>query len=308
MIFCSDGKSTLTHVLPYIKRDAFLQGRDLFWNQALMQNVKEEPFLWKTALENIVHRHYKKDKKENEELPHNEESLIKVAIQALPLPQNTDDPTSAHERLFQHIFKNHIQYNSPLFYMPGDVEIGKEFGLHFFEPRYRLLISEVMSPYPAQYSRGDPITTSTDHKDFPTFLYANKKPLDVGASACIVQVKQCIIFPDRTSDVFLLPIAYVWITHLSQRPGSGGLVEARCIRMGAAQTQQLECQTVQTRFLESLPPALANIVHIYENRPDNDGENRTRFNGLDRDDIMEYLRSAVQYSERVQSTSNNHVE
>jgi len=57
----------LTHVLPYIKRDAFLQGRDLFWNQALMQNVKEEPFLWKTALEKLVHRHLK-DKKE--ELPH----------------------------------------------------------------------------------------------------------------------------------------------------------------------------------------------------------------------------------------------
>ena len=133
MIFCSDGKSTLTHVLPYIKRDAFLQGRDLFWNQALMQNVKEEPFLWKTALEKIVHRHLK-DKKE--ELPHDEESLIQMAMKVLSLPQNTDDgplkSASSHERLFQYILKNHIQYSSPLFYMLGDVEIGKEFGMHFF--------------------------------------------------------------------------------------------------------------------------------------------------------------------------------
>lgn len=84
-----------------------------------------------------------------------EESLIQMAMKVLSLPQNSDDgplkSASSHERLFRYILKNHIQYSSPLFYMPGDVEIGKEFGLHFFEPRYRLLISEVMSPYPAQY-------------------------------------------------------------------------------------------------------------------------------------------------------------
>ena len=66
-------------------------------------------------------------------------------------------------------------------------------------------------------------------------------------------------------------IRCLFSTHLSQRPGSGGLIEARSIRMGAKQTQQLERQTLHTRILESLPPALAH------------------FNGLQRDDIMEYL-------------------
>lgn len=139
-----------------------------------------------------------------------------------------------------------LRFCSPIFYMPGPVTIGESFGLHFFEPRYRLLISEVMAPYPVAFRRGDPIRLrGSGHSSYPKFIYANYSPLDRGAPAVIVEVRQCLINPNGTADVFLCPTSYIWIEDIRERPNSGALYDSRAIRMTETSTAALERQNAE---------------------------------------------------------------
>merc|ERR1712032_1532915 len=56
----------------------------------------------------------------------------------------------------------------------------------------------------------------------------------------LVQVRQCTIHPDGSADVMLDPVAYVSLERVWERPDSGHLCEASCLRMGRAQAQQME--------------------------------------------------------------------
>jgi len=149
------------------------------------------------------------------------------------------------KQLFRKLVQN-LRFRSPIFYMPGPVTIGVEFGLHFYEPRYRLLISEVMAPYPVVFRRGDPIQLEgSGHQSYPKFIYANHSPLERGAPAVIVEVRQCLINPNGTADVFLCPTAYIWIEDIRERPNSGALYDARAIRMTEASMAAIERQAAE---------------------------------------------------------------
>uniref|UniRef100_A0A6V2A4W5 Lon N-terminal domain-containing protein n=1 Tax=Ditylum brightwellii TaxID=49249 RepID=A0A6V2A4W5_9STRA len=145
----------------------------------------------------------------------------------------------SHLCLFQQTVSTHLRQTHPIFYMPGTVRLGCVFGLHFFEPRYRVLISEVMSSYPVGFRTGDVIDASTEGR-FPEFVYAHVAPLAPTNPACIVQVRQCHIYPDGTADVLLMPVAYVWMERVWERPNSGGLACGRVVRMGKEASRALE--------------------------------------------------------------------
>ena len=167
---------------------------------------------------------------------------------------------SIYMELYRHILSQYIKYTSPLFYMPDQIQIGNEFGIHFFEPRYRLLIAEVMEPFPQSYRRGADIMPliskllynhnqpfqrrSSPH---PTFIYANNSPLKQNSVVTIVNVRQCSINPNNTADVFLNPIAYGRIEHVWERPNSHRLYEAKIIRMDEAECYAYE-QESYARF------------------------------------------------------------
>eukprot|EP00586_Coscinodiscus_wailesii_P019512 CAMPEP_0172504622 /NCGR_PEP_ID=MMETSP1066-20121228/180404_1 /TAXON_ID=671091 /ORGANISM="Coscinodiscus wailesii, Strain CCMP2513" /LENGTH=210 /DNA_ID=CAMNT_0013280895 /DNA_START=575 /DNA_END=1207 /DNA_ORIENTATION=- len=127
--------------------------------------------------------------------------------------------------------------------MPGEARLNVEFGLHFFEPRYRLLIAEIMRPYPEDTKRGHPLSSSNDNgsrDEGPVFIYANHAPLAPESPACLVRVKQCFIHPNGRADVFLVPVAYVWLESVWERENTGGLCYATILRMGEKETQMLE--------------------------------------------------------------------
>ena len=65
----------------------------------------------------------------------------------------------------------------------------------------------------------------------PTFIHAHQSPLAPNTPATIVQVTHCQISPDGRADVMLCPIAYIWLTSIWERVGTGGLVEGRGLRM-----------------------------------------------------------------------------
>ena len=203
-----------------------------------------------------------------------EENLLDQGCRALqthPPRHHTATSSGIYQCLYRSILLRHLRYQGPVFYMPTRIRLGSEYGLHFFEPRYRLLISEVMSSFPVSARRGGPISpmvpglsppssavaavasrnedvqnlfrqnrTLLQNHHLPTFIHAHQSPLCRNAPACIVQVLNCIIQPDGSADVFLQPMAYVFVEELWERPGTGGLYEARGIRMGKETSERYE--------------------------------------------------------------------
>jgi hypothetical protein len=65
----------------------------------------------------------------------------------------------------------------------------------------------------------------------PTFIHAHQSPLRPNTPATIVQIRHCQVSADGRADVLLKPIGYIWIEQLWERTGTGGLIEARGLRM-----------------------------------------------------------------------------
>ena len=73
----------------------------------------------------------------------------------------------------------------------------------------------------------------------PMFIHAHQD-FRANCAATIVQVQICSISPNGSADVLLKPIAHIWIEKIWERPVTGGLYEARGIRMGAELSDQFE--------------------------------------------------------------------
>jgi len=161
--------------------------------------------------------------------------------------QNQQEQQPIYIELYRYVLSHYIKFTSPLFYMPDRIILGREFGIHFFEPRYRLLIAEVMSKFPNHYQNGEPIQTNNEFPHYPTFIYAHKSPLKVGTIVTIVEVHQCLIHPNHTADVFLYPRLYGRVEDVWMRPNSHNLYAARVVKLG-----EDECKLFEyTEFISS---------------------------------------------------------
>lgn len=205
--------------------------------------------------------------------PAEDEDLLEqacAAIQSHPPHHHTASSSGMYQCLYRSILLRHLRYQGPVFIMDSLVRLGDPYGLHFFEPRYRVLISEVMARYSVSARRGEQIVPSvpgifppTSHSimdddikssvldlveknqsllgeyHLPTFIHAHRG-FRSNCAATIVQVQICSINPNGSADVLLKPIAYIWIEKIWERRGTGGLYEARGIRMGAELSERFE--------------------------------------------------------------------
>lgn len=202
-----------------------------------------------------------------------DEELIEQVYHVLESDRRTT--TASIERglyklIYQLVFREHIRCRGKVFYMDSEMKLGEPYGLHLFEPRYRILISEVMSRFPLNARRGGriiprlpglPPTRGTVMDDdlkaitlelveknestvenfrLPRFIHAHQSPLRRNTPATIVQVLNCDISGDGSADVVLKPLSYIWLEKVVERPFSGGLYEATGIRMGAEATAAYE--------------------------------------------------------------------
>ena len=145
---------------------------------------------------------------------------------------------SIHGQLYRHLLSNHIRYNSPVFYMPDEtMSRGSAVELHFFEPRYRRLIREVMEPYPDEFRNGAPTNRLINP---PTFIYGNRSPLKTGQVAMMVQVMQCYVADNGTANVLLMPLEHVRIEHIwEQAEFNDHLYFIRVMRMREEEQNQI---------------------------------------------------------------------
>lgn len=202
------------------------------------------------------------------------EDLLEQACTAMeykPLHHHHNTPSGVYQCIYRSIVVKHLRYQGPVFIMGSSVRLGSPYGLHFFEPRYRVLISEVMQRWPVSARRGErihpllpgiypptshrvvdddiksSILTLLENKEsllndyhMPTFIHAHRN-LQANNPAVIVQVQICAIAPNGSADVLLKPIAYIKIEKIWEREsGTGGLYEARGIRMSEEESTRYE--------------------------------------------------------------------
>ena len=122
--------------------------------------------------------------------------------------------------IYRNVVNKYIRFTAPVFHMPNYIRLGHEFRLHFFEPRYRLLIAEVMQNWPESSKSGGAITADRNGK-FPSFIHANNNHLTAKSQALIVHVRQAHIHPSGRADVLLVPVAHVQIEKVWIRPNTG---------------------------------------------------------------------------------------
>jgi hypothetical protein len=205
-------RSSLTHTLGLVNSE-FRQfaNDDNPWRDALVRVCKKEPDLWLDAVANVAGM-------DAQEVSCTDEGIIVDRAHARH--------QAGFKSLYRTIVNQSLRWTGPIFYMPGAVGLGQPYGLHFFEPRYRRLIAEVMQDQPAGARNNGPI-------EIPAyFVHANHGPLEPIVPAVMVQVLKCRIYPDGRADVLLLPVRYVWIERVWTRPNSGNLFEAQCLKMG----------------------------------------------------------------------------
>mmetsp|Transcript_30500 Transcript_30500/g.46790 ORF Transcript_30500/g.46790 Transcript_30500/m.46790 type:complete len:770 (-) Transcript_30500:308-2617(-) len=188
-----------------------------------------------------------------------EEETTPTEHEETPQPQQQsihDKNSTKYQHVFQSILRNHVTFTSPCFYMPTAIKIGETVAFHFFEPRYKILIQSVMEDFPPEAKMGEEILPlnilpwdkdgsgrQTQHQRlsssllqqrnnrYPEFIYAHSSPLANNSPACIVRVKTCIIHPDGTADVSVVPMAHVRLNGITNLPHTQGLRQASCIRM-----------------------------------------------------------------------------
>jgi hypothetical protein len=230
--------STLTHTLGLVNRE-FRQfaNDDKPWRDALVRVCKKEPDLWIDAVASVAGM-------DAQEVAACKDTGVMV-----------DRARARHHAGFKSLYRNivneSLRWTGPIFFMPGVVGLGQTYGLHFFEPRYRLLIAEVMRGQPLEARNNGPIQIPA------YFVHANHGPLEPTIPAVMVQVVKCRIYPDGRADVLLLPVRYVWIERVWARPNSGQLFEGQCLKMGKAATREM----VELHRRQALAHIMDQLAH-----------------------------------------------
>jgi hypothetical protein len=212
-------QASLTGYLPLVnKRFHHLSNLDYYWEPALMRQLQNK--VWREGLKRLLPDGVKVG---------NGTDLLSV------VRQHIGEEMSCKE-LYRTILTQHIQFTGPVFLMPCPLRLGEMYELHLFEPRYRIMIQDLMDSCenPEEATRGGQIREKrVDGMSRPPLLIhaCQGSQLSPGEKACLVQVVWCRTYEYRTADVRLLPVAWVKLDKIWMRPSSGHLFYAKASRI-----------------------------------------------------------------------------
>ncbi len=216
--------ATLTTTLPLVNKTFYqFANDDSFWRAALLRQVanEERDHVWKAGLQRLL------------PLDH-------------PIEENTDileevrnylGEYITHKDIYAKIVTRHLKFEAPMFLMPCSVTLGEIYGLHLFEPRYRLMIRDLMDACedPQAARNGESIRPGQTEDGVlqpPLIIhFCLPQHLRTGAMACLVQVVWCRTYEQETADVQLMPIAWVRLDNVWCRRDQGDLFYAKAMRV-----------------------------------------------------------------------------
>jgi hypothetical protein len=221
-----------------------LSNLDYFWEPILRRQIrhKDNGILWIEGLCRLLP-------------PNHPESIRRQQQQqqSTTTQSNVDDDTSnnriitavrehlqdqslSYKQIYMKVLTTHIQFDAPIFIMPCHLRFGEAYGLHLFEPRYRIMIRDLMDQCanPEQASNGGKIQIGSRNgvQQPPLLIHACLgSRIAPGEHACIVQVVWCRTYEYGTADVRLLPVAWCRLDRIWVRPNAGHLFYAKAMRL-----------------------------------------------------------------------------
>lgn len=213
----------LTHILPFVSKNfRNFAELDYFWEPALLRQLNRQDsqrYHWQQGLRRLLPPSFQLSKGA---------TLLDEIL-------NYIDKTS-YKEIYKKVLTNHIQATYPIFIMPCQLRLGEVYGLHLFEPRYRIMISSLLEKCgnPQEASRGGKIEDGVHDGVVqpPLLVHAfSGSRLGPGEGACLVQLVWCRTYEYGTADVQLLPIAWVRLDKIWVRPSSGHLFYSKATRV-----------------------------------------------------------------------------
>jgi len=267
-------RSALTHELPLVSKKFREYSRlDSYWERAMVRQVKREPFLWLEGLHRISGTPSRTAN--NNSTGSAADNGISGSSSSSSGNAGNDDGDAecvedlvrrvhvamgkpSFKSIYERVVSGYLRIKRPVFFMPGSVQLGSTYGLHLFEPRYRLMMTELMADQSDDAKRGGKIRGEV------MFVHANRHPAGPTTPVVLVQCIRCELYPDGRADVLLLPVAHAWIEKMWARPGTGYLHYAQCMRMGQCGTKSMNKLARQE--------ALVNVMDRLRTQFEDDGE------------------------------------
>ncbi|CAB9531726.1 expressed unknown protein [Seminavis robusta] len=247
------GDSELTQLLPGVSKFwQEMSEHDCLWKPAILRQLQREPSLWSEGLVSLVknRKAWQNALLSGETTP---DDLLERVREALG--------NASYKKIYRTVVSEYIRQVLPVFYMPGHVMLGLSYRLHLFEPRYRLLVAQLLQGYPREAKKGG--LTTIGNRPAPIFIHANRQPFRASSPACLVQLVRCNISDrDGTADIMLLPIAYLWLEKVWARPNSWNLHYAQSIRMGQKAAREMH-ELVNQEILESIVSRVGDYNNDY---------------------------------------------
>ena len=225
-------QGSLTSTLPLVSKEfncfAVL---DYFWEPILKRQLanKDHGMLWRDGLRRLLPL----NQNTNNVMNDNElRSQLERIIQAI---NEQFDNILGYREIYKKVLTSHIYFDAAVFMMPCQLQIGEIYGLHLFEPRYRVMVHDLMMECenPTEASNGGKIRIGRQDGVLkpPFLIHACLGRVAPGELACLVQLVWCNTYEHGTADVRLLPIAWVRLDRIWIRRNAGNLFYAKAWRL-----------------------------------------------------------------------------
>lgn len=208
---------TLTHVLPLVckKFQELCQLSDGLWKEAIERLVVVQPKIWGKGVHQLC----------GEERRYNSDEDICL---------RASTTCGGYKRTFQRVVEVYKPFITtfPLFVFSGrdPPVLGELWNLHLLEPRYRLMVTEIMRPYYHLLSEGygkkdGPIDPSIR----PRFLFSSglSLPLVGGDPVFVVEIVRCKLKRNGTVRLSIMPILQTRTLSIQVRQNAFDLLDAK---------------------------------------------------------------------------------
>lgn len=238
---------TLTHVLPFVckKFHQLSFESDGVWKEAMERLSVASPAVWGKGISQIA-----TTEKEAAPASSAQRHDASFSSTATSLSATTEDlcekatvVCGGAKNAFQRIVEVYQPFTTtaPLFLMGGSGDppvLQQAWNLHLYEPRYRLMMSQIMQSRPLRDKSGSWIASPGR----PRFLFSSglSAPLVEGDPVFLVEILRCKLKRDGRALLTILPVLQTRIQAMHVRPNSFALLDATvqtCKRRALGDTQ-----------------------------------------------------------------------